>query len=257
MEDRDFTLELTALSSAYSACDDDGDGFLSNGAELECAFAAHQQTGTPTDALNVGLVKWIMVGLSRVLEEGGLPAYAGFLAFFVLWVLLTLPTTPLEIVAAYVYGFPLGAATGAIGKTVGSTAGFLLGRVAGQRLGWEMPSALKEYWKTFDKAPLTCLLAIRAAPLPLGMKNYGLSITPCPLWLFFVATGMVNIPFSIMWAATGSQAGNIVDALDSAGKGGISFHQIVIGVVLLLLAIIIYKTLLAKHSSTTKVCFKQ
>ena len=42
--------------------------------------------------------------MSATLEEGGLLAYALFMAFFIVWVLLTLPTTPLEIVAAYVYG---------------------------------------------------------------------------------------------------------------------------------------------------------
>ena len=107
------------------------------------------------------MIKWFMVTLSVTLERGGLTGYLLFLGFFCGWVLLTLPTTPLEIVASYVYGFRLGTCTGVLGKTAGSTIGFLIGKAVGRRLGWVMPAVLQDYWGTFDRAPLTCLLAIR------------------------------------------------------------------------------------------------
>ena len=67
---------------------------------------------------------------------------------------------------------------------------------------------------------MTCLLLIRVAPLPLGVKNYGLALTPCPLGLFFLATGIVNVPFAMLWCSFGTMGGGLIDALDAAEKSG-------------------------------------
>ena len=63
-------------------------------------------------------IQSLMLQLSDSLESSGAVGYSCFVAVSLVWVLLTLPTTPLEIVAAHVYGFPVGAMTGVVGKTV-------------------------------------------------------------------------------------------------------------------------------------------
>lgn len=68
---------------------------------------------------------------------------------------------------------------------------------------------------------LLSLILIRIAPIPLGLKNYGLALVPSiDFNLFTVASAIVNVPFSIMWCLLGSQAKNLGDALGVAKKAG-------------------------------------
>jgi len=68
---------------------------------------------------------------------------------------------------------------------------------------------------------LLSLILIRIAPIPLGLKNYGLALAPSiDFTLFTVASAIVNVPFSIMWCLLGSQAKNLGDALRVAKKAG-------------------------------------
>ena len=71
---------------------------------------------------------------------------------------------------------------------------------------------------------------IRMAPLPLGLKNYGLALVPSiDFKLFTLASLIVNVPFSVMWCLLGSQAKNLGDALGVAKKAGGKASAAIIG----------------------------
>lgn len=72
-----------------------------------------------------------------------------------------------------------------------------------------------------DAVTRLSLILLRIAPLPLGLKNYGLALVPSiDFRLFTLASAIVNIPFSIMWCFLGSQAKNLGDALLVAKRAG-------------------------------------
>jgi hypothetical protein len=68
------------------------------------------------------------------------------------------------------------------------------------------------------------------APIPLGLKNYGLALIPSiDFGLFTLASLVVNIPFSVMWCLLGSQAKNLGDALSAAKRAGGKASMAIVG----------------------------
>ena len=107
----------------------------------------------------------------------------------------SLPTTPLEIGISYVYGLPLGLLASVFGKTAGSALAFLGCKAVGKRRGWRVPERLTQQLSKLDEGghPLMSLILIRLAPIPLGMKNYGLALVPsCGFGYFTLASLIVN-----------------------------------------------------------------
>ena len=65
------------------------------------------------------------------------------------------------------------------------------------------------------------MVIIRATPLPLGVKNYGMALVDSvKLRHFTTASLLVNVPFSIMWAFIGSQASELSEAFVLAKDAG-------------------------------------
>lgn len=68
---------------------------------------------------------------------------------------------------------------------------------------------------------LAAIITVRLAPIPLGVKNYGLGLTPgISSFNFSLGALAVNLPFSIMWAGLGSKATNLLEALDNVPEMG-------------------------------------
>ncbi len=60
------------------------------------------------------------------------------------------------------------------------------------------------------------MCVIRVAPIPLGVKNYGLSLVSFPndkypFVKYFWSCFLVGLPFSIMWGMTGHGASSLVE----------------------------------------------
>eukprot|EP01049_Picozoa_sp_SAG25_P008037 SAG25_NODE_695_length_5897_cov_31.858917_7_plen_156_part_00 len=129
------------------------------------------------------------------------------------------------------------------GKTGGSTIAFVVGRSFLRQAGWSAPAVLVERLHSMGERtcvptvliryapphlsvctslfhflhvpyqnhvlcdgrhPLVALVLIRVAPLPLGVKNYGLAlIEEFGLGYFVLSALIVNFPFSCMWACVG------------------------------------------------------
>lgn len=174
----------------------------------------------------------VALGLVQRLAGAGPAGFVGVNAVFLAWVMLTLPTTPLELGLAFVYGLPTGLAVSVFGKTAGSALAFLCCRTVGKSAGWRVPARLTDQMSKMDQHahPLMSLVMIRMAPIPLGLKNYGLALIPSTdFGLFTLASLIVNVPFSIMWCLLGSQAKNLPEALAAAKRIGGKASAAIIG----------------------------
>lgn len=147
------------------------------------------------------------------LQGAGWRGFAALILGFSTWVCFSLPTTPIEVAAGFVYGPVWGSSCGLFGKTAGSCAAFALVRALGRRRGWKVPEALRPRLVALRTHPLMSMVAIRLAPLPLGVKNYGLALCEVQALPFALASFVVNLPFSMMWAATGASCQTLSEAL--------------------------------------------
>lgn len=175
--------------------------------------------------------------------EGALGAlyYAAFLA---LWTLCCLPTTPLEVAAGFTFSPALSICASVAGKTGGSLAAFALGRAVAARFAplgeggapppsprSSAPAGLAERARRLGRHLQAALLArpaqtiamVRASPMPIALKNYGLAALPerlVPARTFALVSACVNVPYSVAWSLTGSSAGSLQDALSGQPRGG-------------------------------------
>eukprot|EP00746_Dinoflagellata_sp_MGD_P020623 gnl/MRDRNA2_/MRDRNA2_148072_c0_seq1.p1 gnl/MRDRNA2_/MRDRNA2_148072_c0~~gnl/MRDRNA2_/MRDRNA2_148072_c0_seq1.p1 ORF type:complete len:190 (-),score=29.06 gnl/MRDRNA2_/MRDRNA2_148072_c0_seq1:182-667(-) len=115
-------------------------------------------------------------------------------------------------------------------------AALFLGRLVGAKFGWGVPDSLQPRLAALRQRPFATMLAIRLAPLPLGVKNYGLAMCDVDTMSFFFAALVVNAPFSVLWNGIGAQCTSLADALNyesSGGGAGSSINKILIAVLLL------------------------
>lgn len=171
------------------------------------AAVATGQSGTWSGA-------WLGVRDSiDALEHSGWPGHAVLMLAFSAWVCLSLPSTPMEVAAGFVYG-PLGGfACGLSCKLAGSCTAFLVARQLGRRCGCQMPTALTTQLLMLHTRPVLTMVGIRLTPLPLGVKNYGLGLSQVPLLPYLIAALAVDTPFSMLWASTGASCHSLADAL--------------------------------------------
>lgn len=106
--------------------------------------------------------------LVALMETAGPRAFISAVSALIGGVILTLPTTPMEVGIAFFFGFRWGVAGGVVAKTLGSTAAFLCCRWIGHRRSWRAPKRLNERLKHLDRTahPLVTLLLIRCDLAP-------------------------------------------------------------------------------------------
>lgn len=150
----------------------------------------------------------------EAIERAGNVGYVLLLCFFFVVVCLSLPTTPIELSAGFLYGPVWGCTAGVIGKTVGCFIAYMIARVLGNKRGWKVPAALEPRLSALKSQPLLTMVGIRVAPLPLGLKNYGLAMCKVPAVEYVLASLIVNIPFSCLWGSLGASCKSLKDALN-------------------------------------------
>ncbi len=69
-----------------------------------------------------------LLGISEWMRARAPASAVYFCGFMALWVALCLPSTPIELMAGFVFGFPVAFAALAVGKPLGCCIAFLLGR---------------------------------------------------------------------------------------------------------------------------------
>jgi len=181
-------------------------------------------------AMTMEFVQRIFVQLQQ--HPHGLIYYTLFLA---LWTMCCLPTTPVEIAAGFTWRPVWASAASSIGKTIGSSTAFalsrllllpLLSRSSGSGHGpirRHVDSFFGQLGSAIRTRPFWTVGLIRAAPLPIALKNYGLGMMPeLQTSVFMLMTLGVNVPFSVAWALTGSSASSLQEAVQSGGAGSSS-----------------------------------
>mmetsp|Transcript_7522 Transcript_7522/g.24107 ORF Transcript_7522/g.24107 Transcript_7522/m.24107 type:complete len:249 (-) Transcript_7522:320-1066(-) len=197
-------------------------------------------------ALSAHLV--FVQGLFEQLQQHphGLLYYVLFLAG---WTLCCLPTTPVEIAAGFTWSVGLSSTASSLGKTIGSCTAFALSRLllapllsrspatAAGPLRRRADAMLTQLGGAVRDRPFRTVFLLRAAPLPIALKNYGLGLMPSlPSPVFVLMTFAVNVPFSVAWALAGTSASSLQEALQ--GGGGDSSGKLVTSAVTALVLLV-------------------
>merc|ERR1712216_377429 len=142
--------------------------------------------------------------------------YVMFIMFLTFWTTIAAPVTPVEIGGGCVFGPVWGTLGSLIGKAMGCMMAVVIGRLFGKK--WTMPELLEPYLEQIRKRPFWVMSAIRIAPIPLGVKNYGMSLVKFPkdkfpYMCYFLSTVAIGAPFSVMWGNIGAGFKSVAEAL--------------------------------------------
>ncbi|ETV66903.1 hypothetical protein H257_16713 [Aphanomyces astaci] len=147
-----------------------------------------------------------------------------YVVVFAMAVVACLPASVFELAAGYIFGFGWGWVIAASGKTLGSVISFALGRYYLQ--GWvhkmlrRGPPLFRALAQLTSRNELKWKIVIltRIAWMPIGIKNYGLSILPVSFALFFWPMLLVGSIFSAISAYLGHTATHVKSILTGDGE---------------------------------------
>ncbi|KAG8468319.1 hypothetical protein KFE25_013402 [Diacronema lutheri] len=179
-------------------------------------------------------------------------------AFLTAWTLCCLPTTPLEVAAGYTFTPALSIGASIVGKTTGSLVAFALGRALANRFSGgrrvvasanapatprgalgRARAVLAHLQTALVSHPVQTIGMIRASPMPIALKNYGLAALPehvVPSRTFCLVTVVVNVPYSVAWSLAGSSASSLQDAISGKARSGGGTVALKVGALLALFA---------------------
>lgn len=149
-------------------------------------------------------------------------AWAVFILFYIIAVVLMLPGSLLTLGAGYLFGLGAGFAIVSFASTVGAICAFVIGRFAAR--DWvagkldDMPrfSALD---RAVGKRGALVVLLTRLSPaFPFNLLNYALGLTQVPLKTYVLVSWLGMIPGTLLYVYLGSIAKNLT-ALFSGDLG--------------------------------------
>lgn len=154
---------------------------------------------------------------------------SGFLTFsgvFVLWFMALVPSTALELLAGYVFGFWKGFLVLSIVKPIAHIATFLFARYVGLL---DVGRAVRGHSQIFKAAGMAIadktqtgrvLFLVQVAYFPGGIKDVGLAMIPAvQLPLFAACAAAGSVPYSFLNSYIGSCAGNLKALLRGEDTG--------------------------------------
>lgn len=183
-----------------------------------------------------------LVSTSDWVRTRGAAGAALFVCAMVTWIVLFLPSTPLELLCSFTYGFWWSLLLNTLGKVGGGTASFLVGR----RLGHERVQErfakvrlLRAMEAAIARQGWFVVLLMQSAFVPMWVKNYGLSVIAAINTRTFALTCfLAGFPYTVALGYVGSTARNLIGVL--RGEGSVGYAQkIVIGVGIAALALCI------------------
>lgn len=125
----------------------------------------------------------------------------------VLWVLSTVPSIPLLVLAGLVFGPWLGGVLALVGTTLGSLLTFAIGRriltqhVVGWRRQFPAVDRALRYAETHEVA---ALLIARSAPVfPLNLLNYALGAVRVSFVRYAIVSTLASLPACLVYPALG------------------------------------------------------
>jgi uncharacterized membrane protein YdjX (TVP38/TMEM64 family) len=157
--------------------------------------------------------------LKEMLREWGILAPLLFIALQALQVILSpIPGEATGFLGGYLFGEPLGLLYSTIGLTLGSVVAFAIGRWLGAHY---VRAFLKQ--ETWDKlgfiveaeGAILCFMIFLIPGLPKDIVCYLFGISPMPIWVFAVVSGLGRIPGTWVLSAQGAHTatGNYVSVI--------------------------------------------
>ena len=157
--------------------------------------------------------------LKRMLREWGVLAPVIFIALQALQVIMSpIPGEATGILGGYLFGQWLGLLYSTIGLTLGSVAAFGIGRWLGAHYVKNLVSA--ETWNRLGfiveaEGAVLCFIVYLIPGLPKDIVCYLFGISPMPLWVFALVSGLGRIPGTWVLSAQGAHtaAGDYMQAI--------------------------------------------
>lgn len=192
--------------------------------------------------------KQSLLNASEWIQTQGFFGAVVFDIIMIFWIILCLPSTIIEITGGFLFGFWIGLLVNIIGKNIGCLIAFFIGRLAGKNFAdwlFRKFKMLKIFERVVAKNSVKMVFLIRFAYIPIGIKNYGLSLLNVSTKLFVIATMLSHIPTAILFAFVGSSADNLIDIINGNYNGGtLGIVLIVVGAfsVAILMGLTVYYT---------------
>ena len=157
--------------------------------------------------------------LKRTLREWGMLAPVVFILLQALQVIISpIPGEATGILGGYLFGQWLGLLYSTIGLTVGSVVAFWIGRWLGAHYVKNLVSA--ETWNRLGfiveaEGAVLCFIIYLIPGLPKDIGCYLFGISPMPLWVFALVSGLGRIPGTWVLSAQGAHtaAGDYLQAI--------------------------------------------
>jgi uncharacterized membrane protein YdjX (TVP38/TMEM64 family) len=146
--------------------------------------------------------------LKQTLREWGVLAPVVFILLQALQVVLSpIPGEATGILGGYLFGQWLGLVYSSIGLTLGSVGAFAIGRWLGAHSVKNLVSA--ETWKRLGfiveaEGAVLCFIVYMIPGLPKDIVCYLFGISPMPLWVFALVSGLGRIPGTWVLSAQGA-----------------------------------------------------
>jgi uncharacterized membrane protein YdjX (TVP38/TMEM64 family) len=146
--------------------------------------------------------------LKRTLREWGVLAPVIFIALQALQVIISpIPGEATGILGGYLFGQWMGLFYSTIGLTIGSVVSFWIGRWLGAHYVKNLVSA--ETWNRLGfiveaEGAVLCFIIYLIPGLPKDIVCYIFGISPMPLWVFALVSGLGRIPGTWVLSAQGA-----------------------------------------------------
>ena len=157
--------------------------------------------------------------LKQTLREWGILAPVFFIVLQALQVILSpIPGEATGFLGGYLFGESLGLLYSSIGLTLGSVGAFAIGRWLGAHYVKNLVS--KETWDRLGfiveaEGAILCFIVYLIPGLPKDIVCYLFGISPMPLWVFALVSGLGRIPGTWVLSAQGAHTatGNYIHAI--------------------------------------------
>jgi uncharacterized membrane protein YdjX (TVP38/TMEM64 family) len=157
--------------------------------------------------------------LKKMLREWGVLAPVIFIALQALQVIVSpIPGEATGILGGYLFGQWLGLLYSSIGLTLGSVGAFAIGRWLGAHYVKNLVSP--ETWNRLGfiveaEGAVLCFIVYLIPGLPKDIVCYLFGISPMPLWVFALVSGLGRIPGTWVLSAQGAHtaAGDYMQAI--------------------------------------------
>mmetsp|Transcript_13226 Transcript_13226/g.30945 ORF Transcript_13226/g.30945 Transcript_13226/m.30945 type:complete len:488 (+) Transcript_13226:80-1543(+) len=215
----------------------DSDGSLDGSLELSSSSSSQDMSSFfPSLALGtvaVGLcgIGWLAYDHTTVLQvlewahrlRRSWKSQAAFTALLTASTVCMLPSSPIEMAGGAIFGFNPGLLLCIVGKQVGNAIAFQLARSLSRDLVKKhvtpQSRLMQQAEKMANVAPWKTCFCVRAAPVPLVIKNYGLAVLGVPFTHAMAASLVCGPLYSVKNVWMGSTAISIAEVLNGQISG--------------------------------------